>query len=225
MNNNSGGRRLLAPAVLCLTFFAMAGCFEAASQPVGVQRGYLRTHVHGNQGLMLAAGEFRTVAANLLWSKVVDHYHHVFMAQGGDWSKNVSLLPLLQTITELDPHFTQAYQLEGGTILPRTGHLAQGHAVLAEGIKNNPNSWELLREMAMLYAWTEHKPAAALPYAEAALKQANDGFSRNLLTRLCQTLHEQIKNGQPVTASCRPSPARGVPATTNAAATRRPATG
>lgn len=215
----------LMPLLLCLTFFSLAGYFEAASQPTGVEQGYLKAHVHGNQAIEVAAGEFRIVAANLLWSKVVDHYHHVFMAQGGDWSKNVSLLPLLKTITELDPHFTQAYQLEGGAILPRTGHVAEGQAVLAEGIKNNPNSWEMLREMAMLYAWTEHKPAAALPYAEAALKQANDGFSRNLLTRLCHTLQEQIKDGQPFTASGHPLPAPGAPATTGATVIHRPATG
>ena len=57
----------------------------------------------------------------------------------------------------------------GGTILPRTGRLAEGERVLAQGIKNNPNDWEMYREMAMLYAWTEHKPALALPYAQAGL--------------------------------------------------------
>ena len=79
--------------------------------------------------LAQAGGEFRIVAANLLWSKVVDHYHHQYLADGGDWSKNESLLPLLHTITVLDPHFVQAYEVMGGAILPRTGRVAEGERV------------------------------------------------------------------------------------------------
>jgi hypothetical protein len=218
-------RKTIKPVLLCAALFGLAGYFEAASQPVGVAQGYLMAKVSGNQALSVAAGEFRVVAANLLWSKVVDHYHHVWIAQGGDWSKNITLLPLLRTITELDPHFTQAYQLEGGTILPRTGHLAQGQAVLAEGIRNNPNSWEMYREMAMLYAWTEHKPKLALPYAQKGLQCADDGFSRNLLTLLCHTLHDQIQHGTPVTASGHPPTAPAARVSSAAPALHPPATG
>ena len=112
---------------------------------------------------------------------------------GGDWEKNESLLPLLQTIITLDPHFVEAYQLMGGTILPKTGRIAQGRAVLAQGIKNNPYDWEMYREMAMLCAWTEHKPDEALPYAQAGLRQADDDFSRHLMTLLCHTLQKRIQ--------------------------------
>jgi hypothetical protein len=225
------------PILLCMALFVMAGGFESASQKIGVQEGYLVPHVSGNAALEEAAGEFRIVIANILWSKVVDHYHHVFMAQGGDWSKNTSLLPLLHTITELDPHFTEAYQLEGGTILPRTGHLAQGQAVLAEGLRNNPNDWEMYREMAMLFAWTERKPALALPYAEGGLAQIMQSnargemqpgdylFAEHLMTLLCHTLQGQIAHRPPITASGRLSPAPTAPASAVAAGPLPPATG
>ena len=183
--------------LLCAAFFGLAGVFETASQPVGEAQGYLVSVAKAgpNAAVSQAAGEFRIVAANLLWAKVVDHYHHQYIAEGGDWSKNESLLPLLKTITELDPHFTQAYQLMGGTILPHTGRVAEGERVLKLGLKNNPNDWEMDREIAMLYAWTEHKPAQALPYARAALAQADDDFSRHLMSRLCDTLAEQVRQG------------------------------
>ena len=182
-------------ALLCLGFFLAAGTLEQLSQAEGQTQGYLvsTTSAGRNAALAQAGGEFRIAAANLIWDKVVDHYHHQFMAEGGDWAKNESLLPMLQLIITLDPHFIQAYQLMGGAILPRTGHIAEGQKVLAEGIQRNPNDWEMDREMAMLLSYTEHQPAAALPYAEAGLKNADDDFSVHLMTHLCRTLRRDMK--------------------------------
>jgi len=188
------GNRTFRPLLLCGALFAGAACFQTASEPAGVAQGYLAPSKDKNAALVQAAGEFRIVAANVLWAKVVDHYHHQYMADGGDWSKNASLLPLLQAITALDPHFAEAFELMGGTILPRLGRVAEGQAVLERGIENNPNDWELYREMAMLYAWTEHRPHEALPYAQKGLAQADDDFSRRLMTTLCRTLRRQIRN-------------------------------
>ena len=186
------------PAVLLfLGLLAASGAFESASQHTGLAEGYLVTSAAQgrNAALAQAAGEFRIIAANLLWSKVVDHYHHQYLADGGDWSKNESLLPLLQAIITLDPHFIQAYQIMGGAILPQTGRAAEGEKVLAEGMARNPadpQEWELCREMAMLLSATEHRPSAALPYAEKGLALANDDFSRHLMTLLCHTLRDQV---------------------------------
>ena len=187
-------RRALPSALLCLGLFGIAGGFESASEKAGLDNGYLVTSAAQGRSAALAqaGGEFRIVAANLLWSKAVDHYHHQYLADGGDWSKNESLLPLLQTITVLDPHFVQAYEVMGGAILPHTGRVAEGERVLAEGLRHNPKDWELYREMAMLLSYTEHKPAAALPFAEKGLQCADDDFSQNLMTKLCRTLKRDI---------------------------------
>ncbi|MDQ2688129.1 MAG: hypothetical protein M3Y28_09715 [Armatimonadota bacterium] len=186
--------RSLKSLLLCGALLTGAACFQTASEPVGLAQGYLAPTGDKNTALVQAAGEFRIVAANILWAKVVDHYHHQYMADGGDWSKNASLLPLLQTIIALDPHFAEAYELMGGTILPRLGRIEEGQAVLARGLKNNPDDWEMYREIAMLYAWTQHRPQDALPYAEKGLTQADDDFSRQLMSRLCQTLHRQLRD-------------------------------
>ena len=93
-------RRTWPAALLFLGLMAAAGSFfESASQQTGLAEGYLVTSAAQgrNAALAQAVGEFRIVAANLLWSKVIDHYHHQYMATGGDWSKNESLLPLLQS--------------------------------------------------------------------------------------------------------------------------------
>lgn len=183
----------------CGVLLCGAGWCESASQPSGVAQGYLAAGGSRSGALAQAAGEFRVVAANVLWGRVVDHYHHQYMADGGDWARNVSLLPLLHTIVLLDPHFTEAYELMGGTILPRTGREAEGKAVLAQGIRNNPDDWEMYREMAMLYAWNDKQPAEALSYARLGLAQAarvtdDDGFSRRLMADMCVTLRRQVRD-------------------------------
>lgn len=194
----SYNKRTWPAALLFLGLMAAAGSFESASQKTGLAEHYLVTSAAQgrNAALAQAGGEFRIIAANLLWSKVVDHYHHQYLAEGGDWSKNESLLPLLQTIITLDPHFVQAYEIMGGTILPRTGHLQRGEEVLKQGIARNPNEWELYRETAMLLSYTEHRPAEALPYALKGLAQADDEFSRHLMTKLTHTLRLRIAEAE-----------------------------
>jgi len=196
MGKRVSARRPWRALLGCALLLCGAAACETASQPSGLAEGYLSAGGSHTGAMAQAAGEFRVVAANLLWAKVVDHYHHQYMAEGGDWSRNVSLLPLLHTIVLLDPHFTEAYELMGGTILPRTGREAEGKAVLVQGIRSNPDDWEMYREIAMLYAWNDHKPAAALVYARLGLAQAarvtdDDGFSRRLMAGLCATLQRQ----------------------------------
>jgi len=199
MGKQPGARKQWRALLGCGVLLCGAALCETASQPAGVAQGYLAANGSRNSALAQASGEFRVVAANVLWARVVDHYHHQYMADGGDWSRNVSLLPLLHTIVLLDPHFTEAYELMGGTILPRTGREAEGKAVLAQGIRNNPDDWEMYREMAMLYAWNDKEPAAALSYAQRGLVQArlvtdDEGFARRLMAGLCVTLQRQVRD-------------------------------
>lgn len=199
MGKRVPGRRSWRAVLGCVALLCGAAACETASQPLGLAQGYLSAGGNRDSAMAQAAGEFRVVAANLLWARVVDHYHHQYMADGGDWSRNVSLLPLLHTIVMLDPHFTEAYELMGGTILPRTGREAEGKAVLAQGIRSNPEEWEMYREIAMLYAWNDHQPATALAYAQQGFVQAarvtdDDGFSRRLMAGLCVTLQRQIRD-------------------------------
>jgi 6-phosphogluconolactonase/glucosamine-6-phosphate isomerase/deaminase len=54
-------------------------------------------------------GEFRTVFANMLWIKV-DKYLHERIEHGGDAFENKEAMPMIRMITELDPHFIEAYR-------------------------------------------------------------------------------------------------------------------
>ena len=193
MRLSKAKQKLLLLAVL----FCVSGALEGITDQTGYQNGYLISATAGDEdrAAFQVLGEFRVVVANILWSKVVDHYHHQYMATGGDWSKNKALLPILHTITELDPHFVAAYALMGGTILPRTGQNALAVTTLNEGIKNNPNSWELYRESALLFAIELNDPTKALAMAKNGLSHSNDEFSKNLMTRMCRTLAKRVEKG------------------------------
>lgn len=200
------------PLLLCLLLFGGAALCETLSEPVGQAQGFLKPAAGRDAALAQASGEFRTVAANILWAKVVDHYHHQFMAQGGDWSKNVALLPLLNTIVTLDPHFTQAYALMGGEILPRTGQMGRGEQVLADGIRHNPNDWELCREMSLLLAWREKRYAAALPFARQGLANARKvtddadehEFAVRVMTSMTRVLEARTQSDKHETRALHP---------------------
>lgn len=146
----------------------------------------------GESAAYALAGEFRTVAANLLWIKA-DKYHHEFIGHGGNWNENKDLLPLIKLITELDPHFIEAY-LTGSWMLA-TGLEKHDAAVryLREGISNNPKSFELYEGLATLYARRLSDPQKSLQCFEKALYLARDDFDRKRLKRLVETVREMCE--------------------------------
>lgn len=193
---------------LFLVFLISANCLDMAMTPTGVAEGYLAKsdgRTISGAAVAHAAGEFRIVAANLLWMKVVDHYHHQYIASGGDWSRNQTLLPYCRMITWLDPHFVEAYDVGEG-ILAQLGRYKEAKDFLNEGIQNNPRSWELENDMALLYGWYQKDPKDALPYAERAREVADDPFYQHRMEMFCNTLSRMIAapNAKPVPATTPP---------------------
>jgi hypothetical protein len=139
-----------------------------------------------------AAGEFRIAAANLIWLNVVDHYHHQYIAHGGDWSRNKSVLPLIHMIVILDPHFIQAYDV-GSLVLCQLNQFDEAKSFLKQGVDANPTDWSLPYDEAMLYAWYERNPSAALPYAIQADSRATDPFDKHRLDMFCNTLSSDVR--------------------------------
>ena len=50
----------------------------------------------------------------------------------------------------------------------------------------------MICDFLLLLSYTEHKPAAALPYVEQGLRCVDDDFSVRLVTRLCHTLRRDM---------------------------------
>jgi hypothetical protein len=193
---------------LFLVLLISANCLDMALTPTGVAEGYLAQsdgRTVSGAALAHAAGEFRIVAANLLWMKVVEHYHHQYIAQGGDWSKNQSLLPYIRMITWLDPHFVEAYDVGEG-ILAQLNRDKEAKDFLDEGIRNNPHSWEMYNDMALLYAWYQKDAKDALPYAERARDVADDPVYRHRMDMFCNTLNRLMTQQQTKPAKAAPKP-------------------
>ncbi|HEY3328400.1 MAG TPA: hypothetical protein VGK19_00120 [Capsulimonadaceae bacterium] len=202
----SSRRGKLKIAALAVALFVSAAICEVAMTPVGVAEGYM-VRSEGNQpsseAVTHALGEFRIVAANLIWLNVVDRYHHEFMEQGGSWEKNVALLPYLRMLVLLDPHFIEAYDT-ASNILAATGHISEGEQFLKEGISHNPKNAQLYYDMAIMEAWFRNDAKAALPYALAAEKYADDESSKRLHI-MVRTLEDDIRTGT-LPVKWRPAP-------------------
>ena len=194
MNKTTG--KLVA---LMLVLFVASSVCEVALTPVGVERGYM-VRSEGSQpsseAVSHAFGEFRIVAANLIWLNVIDRYHHEFMEQGGDWAKNVAILPYLQMITWLDPHFIEAYDV-ASTILAHTKQYGESKKVLIQGIAVNEESWQLYYDLAMLDAWYRNDARHALPFAREALSRCDNDDDKRRLRMLVKTLSDDVRTGQP----------------------------
>lgn len=144
------------------------------------------------------AGEFRSVAANLLWIKA-DAYHHEFLAKNGDWTANKELIGLFRLIVDLDPHFEEAYA-SGMYVYVKGYHSPEKALVfLKEGLNNNPKSWDLNRLAALLYGIEFKDYPTALTYAKKSFIYCNDPFYKKVIARLCTTLQRKITENAQVT--------------------------
>jgi hypothetical protein len=116
--------------------------------------------------VIAALGGFRNVAADLLWLKAERVWH------GGDWW---AMLPILDAVTELDPHFILAWQVygwhaaynlhaESETRVDRRYWLGKGVAVLEQAVEANPDNWEMIFELGWTLYDRAHEPWRASEY-------------------------------------------------------------
>jgi tetratricopeptide (TPR) repeat protein len=103
--------------------------------------------VSANVGALVLG--FRKLVADMLWLKV-DEYWHLGLVE--------RMLPMMQTVVALDPHFIEAYALGGwhlaynvaimfGSKEEQQKYIDQGIKFLEQGIKNNPRSSKLYAEL------------------------------------------------------------------------------
>jgi hypothetical protein len=185
--------RLKTLPAFCAAFCLLSGLADRALTPAGVKAGYLASaQTPSAIALAHAAGEFRITAANIIWLNVVDLYHHQFMAQGGDWSRDQDILPLLHIITVLDPQFVQAYDV-GQLVLCRLGRTDEAAEMIRSGLVANPTSSDLYYDMALVEAWYRDDAKDSLPYAEQAEAVETDPFFKHRYHMFCNTIRRDIK--------------------------------
>jgi len=181
---------LLAAGIL----FVMACVVESSMKPLpGV--GQIASK---GSSIYAMAGEFRTVAANLLWIKA-DAYHHEYIEKHGDWTANKELIGMFRMIVDLDPHFEEAYA--SGMYIYLRGYHSPKSALkfLKEGLGYNPNSWDLNRLAALLYAIEYKDYPTAISYAKKSFVYCNDPFDKKVIARLILTLEKKTSENNQVT--------------------------
>jgi tetratricopeptide (TPR) repeat protein len=103
--------------------------------------------VSANVGALVLG--FRKLVADMCWLKVDEYWHRGLFQR---------MLPMMETVTMLDPHFIEAYALGAWhlaynvTVMfhsaeDRQKYIDQGITLLKKGIKNNPRSSKLYAEM------------------------------------------------------------------------------
>lgn len=141
--------------------------------------------------VIAALGGFRTVAADLLWLKAHRVWH------GGSWW---ALMPILESVTELDPHFIMAWKVygwhaaynlhaESETVIDRRHWLSKGIEVLERAVEANPDTWDMWFELGWTLYDRAHQKERAAEYFYKA-----DQFpdAPHYITRLYYRCYEDI---------------------------------
>jgi tetratricopeptide (TPR) repeat protein len=83
------------------------------------------------------------------------------------------ILPWLKISSELDPQKVETYTVSAYW-LRDMGKVKEAEAFLREGLRNNPDSYEILFELGRLYNENQHDPARARNVWELALRKWSD---------------------------------------------------
>ncbi len=160
---------LLMVGVLCLIAPLQESVHRARPETFGRDRKtrpVSAISIGPTPAVVAALGGFRTVAADLLWLEA-EHIWH-----GGSWW---AMLPLLDAVTQLDPHFLLAWkvygwhaaynlQAEAETRVDKRFWLRRGIDALERAVEANPNAWEVYFELGWTLYDRAHEPWRAAQY-------------------------------------------------------------
>jgi tetratricopeptide (TPR) repeat protein len=112
---------------------------------------------------LLGLGQSMTLA-DLLWLRAIQYY--------GEHRLTDNRFPLaghiFETITQLDPHFAEAYLFGGLVLAAEGGDLPRGLALLRRGMAWNPWRWDLAFETGFVYYVAAKDDAQAARFFEQA---------------------------------------------------------
>lgn len=103
--------------------------------------------------------------------RITEHTH---LAQG----QEREILPWLRLSAELDPQRVETYTVAAYWLRTRLGRVAEARDFLREGLRHNPDSYEILFELGRLYHENEHDVARARNLWELALRRWNEREGR-----------------------------------------------
>ena len=93
--------------------------------------------------------------------------HHTHLEHGNERE----ILPWLKLAAEMDPQMIDTYTVGSYWLRQHLNEPLQAEAFLREGLRNNPNSYEILFELGRLYDENLHEPDRARNVWELALRR------------------------------------------------------
>jgi tetratricopeptide (TPR) repeat protein len=88
-----------------------------------------------------------------------------------DKTNEREILPWLRLTAELDPHKVETYVIASFTLRSRLGQVDEAEVFLREGLRANPDSYEILFELGRIHDENRHDAAGARNLWELALKK------------------------------------------------------
>jgi tetratricopeptide (TPR) repeat protein len=92
------------------------------------------------------------------------------------------LYPLLESTTDLDPHFIAAFAY-GAVVLPAIDS-TQAIKIAEKGITNNPNEWRLYQHLGYIYWRLQNYEKAAQVYEEGSKIQGAPPFMKMMVAQM-----------------------------------------
>ena len=89
----------------------------------------------------------------------------------GDSSQVREIMPWLRLSAELNPNDIRTYTVTAYWLRERMGKVAEAEQFLREGLRENPDSYEIMYELGRVYSENKNDPARARNLWEAALRQ------------------------------------------------------
>ncbi len=121
----------------------------------------------------LLMGRYREFLSEFLWNRV-DIYHHMWEFSGKSTSNENGSLYLLKFATVLNPHFVKAYALGSFILYKYNKKKKEGKEFLLEGIRKNPESYTLWKELTFFHYFTEKNDKKAYSSGKTAFKFITD---------------------------------------------------
>jgi len=89
----------------------------------------------------------------------------------GDSSQVREIMPWLRLSAELNPNDIRTYTVTAYWLRERMGKVAEAEQFLRDGLRENPDSYEIMYELGRVYSENKHDLARARNLWEAALRQ------------------------------------------------------
>jgi tetratricopeptide (TPR) repeat protein len=151
--------------VLFALTLGMMGLFRVVEhQRPAAARAAELSYLPNGDYLKVAVLGYRQLVADLIWLKILQHVGIRELATDGYlWAYHAA-----DVVTDLDPQFVFAYQSIGTVLSISAGRPSEAVALLAKGMRHNPDAWVLPFVLGYISYFDLHDPTAAAQYFRAA---------------------------------------------------------